>query len=104
MQLETTVTVDEAMPGLKAALSASLPDAESGKLALTYAAIKNVGAKCDVGLKAGAKFNANACMVSGPLAMGGALCLDTGRHTIQRHRSHAAPSHRAPRLGWGECS
>jgi hypothetical protein len=34
MQLETTVTMDEVTPGLKAALSASLPEPDSGKVRL----------------------------------------------------------------------
>jgi len=83
-KLETTVTMDEVTPGLKAALSASLPEVDSGKLALTYSAIKDMGLKCDVGLKSGAKFNANACMVTGPLALGGALCLDTGKGQLSK--------------------
>jgi hypothetical protein len=43
-----------------------------------------MGLKCDVGLKSGAKFNANACMVKGPLALGGALCLDTGKGQLSK--------------------
>lgn len=34
LQLETTVTMDEVTPGLKAALSASLPEVDSGKVTL----------------------------------------------------------------------
>jgi len=84
-KFDSTVTVDDVIPGLKAAISGAFPEKESGKLALTYTGIKSVGAKCDVALKKGSKFNANCCYASGALTGGASVALDLAKGSVSKY-------------------
>jgi len=84
-KMDTTVTVDEVVPGLKAAISAAFPEKETGKLALTYAGVKSMGLKCDVAMKKGSKLNANACYRSGPVLAGASVSVDAVKGALSKY-------------------
>lgn len=84
-KMDTTITMDDVLPGLKAAVSGAFPEKEAGKLALTYTGVKSVGMKCDIAMKKGSKFNANVCYQSGALVGGASLAVDLAKGSLAKY-------------------
>ncbi|CAO2822999.1 unnamed protein product [Amaranthus hypochondriacus] len=84
--VSTKVTVDEALPGIKTALSFNIPDQKSGKLDLLY---RNYHATVNssIGLNPTPTLEFNASIGNEELSMGGEMAFDTASASFTKYNA-----------------
>lgn len=84
--VSTKVTVDEALPGIKTALSFNIPDQKSGKLDVHYCNY-HAAVNSSIGLNPTPILDANAAIGNEDISLGGEVAFDTASASFTKYNA-----------------